>query len=131
MDADIFIPFTFFAFLAAIIIVPIMAKERTKRSAHELISQAMARGQQLEPALIAKLSDNMIAEGNRARATLGKGVILLALGGGITGAAVASDGFHHGLDSGTFAPLIILGSVGLAFIALAIVDYAAKKRDAA
>lgn len=131
MDADIFIPFTFFAFLAAIIIVPIMAKERTKRSAHELISQAMARGQQLEPALIAKLSDNMIAEGNRARATLGKGVILLALGGGITGAAVASDGFHHGLDSGTFAPLIILGSVGLAFIALAIVDYAAKKREAA
>lgn len=131
MEADIFIPFTFFAFVAAIIIVPIMARERTKRSAHDLISQAMARGQQLEPALIAKLSDNMLAEGNRARATLGKGVILLALGGGITGAAVASDGFHHGVDSGTFAPLIILGSVGLAFIALAIVDYAAKKRDAA
>ena len=131
MDSEIFVPFVFFSFLAAIIIVPIMAKERTKRSAHDLISQAMARGQQLEPSLIAKLSDTMIQEGNRARASLGKGVILLALGAGVTGAAIASDGFHHGVDSGTFAPLIILGSVGLAFIALAIVDYAAKKREAA
>ncbi|HRK63456.1 MAG TPA: DUF6249 domain-containing protein [Terricaulis sp.] len=130
MDADIFVPFVFFSFLAAIIIVPIMAKERTKRSAHDLISQALARGQQLEPELITKLSDNMLQEGNRARASLGKGVILLALGGGITGAAVASDGFHHGVDSGTFAPLIILGSVGLAFLALAMFDYATKKKTA-
>jgi hypothetical protein len=130
MEADIFVPFVFFSFLAAIIIAPIMAKERTKRSAHDLISQAVARGQQLEPALIAKLSDNMLQEGNRARASLGKGVILLALGGGVTGAAIASDGFHHGVDSGTFAPLIILGSVGVAFLALAIFDYATKKREA-
>ena len=113
MEADIFVPFVFFAFLAAIIIVPIMAKERTKRSAHELISQALARGQQLEPELITKLSSDMIAEGNRARASLGKGVILLALGGGVTGAAVASDGFNHGIDSGTFAPLIILCGPGV------------------
>lgn len=131
MEADIFVPFVFFTFLAAVIIVPIIAKERTKRSAHDLISQAMARGQQLEPSLIAKLSDTMIAEGNRARASLGKGVILLALGAGITGAALASDGFDHGVHSGTFAPLIILGSVGLAFVALAMFDYASKKREAA
>ena len=30
----------------------VLAKERTKRSAHDLISQAMARGQTLDPALI-------------------------------------------------------------------------------
>jgi len=130
MEADIFVPFVFFSFLAAIIIVPIMAKERTKRSAHDLIAQAMSRGQQLEPSLIAKLSDTMIQEGNRARANFGKGVILLALGGGVTGAAIASDGFHHGVDGGTFAPLIILGAVGIAFLALAMFDYATKKREA-
>jgi hypothetical protein len=130
MDADIFVPFVFFTFLAAVIIVPIMAKERTKRSAYDLVSQAMARGQQLEPELIAKLSDSMLQDANRARASLGKGVILLALGAGITGAAIASDGYTHGVHSGTFAPLIILGSVGLAFLVLAAFDFATKKRDA-
>jgi hypothetical protein len=35
MDADIFVPFVFFAFLGAVILVPVLAKERTKRSAHD------------------------------------------------------------------------------------------------
>src|SRR5262245_65620072 len=95
MEADIFVPFTFFAFLAAIILVPILAKERTKRSAHDLISQAMARGQTLEPALIAKLSENMITEGDRARTSLGNGVILLALAAGFVGSGAVIDGLDH------------------------------------
>lgn len=131
MSSDVFVPFVFFAFLAAIILVPVLSKERTKRSAHELVSQALARGQQLDPTLIGQLSENMLAETDRARSSLGKGVILLALGAGVTGAAIASDGFSHGIDGATFAPLIILGAVGLAFLALAIFDYANKKREAA
>jgi hypothetical protein len=62
MEAEIFVPFVFFGFLAAIILVPTLVKERTKRSAHELISQAMARGQTLEPALVQQLTENMLEE---------------------------------------------------------------------
>ena len=79
MDADLFVPFIFFSFLAAIILVPVLAKERTKRSAHDLISSAMARGQQLEPSLVSQLTQNMLDEGNRARKSLGSAVILLSL----------------------------------------------------
>lgn len=128
MESDFLIPLIFFGFLGAVIIVPALAKERTKRSAHELVGQALQRGQNLDPALVQQLTQNMLDEGNRARKSLGNGVILLALGAGITGAAYATDGFDHGMHSGVWAPAIILGSVGFAFLALAIFDYATKRR---
>jgi hypothetical protein len=132
MDTEIFVPFVFFSFLAAVILVPILAKERTRRSAHDLISQAMARGQTLDPALIAKLSEDMLQEGNRARRSLGSGVILLALAGGFLAAGYVIDGFEHDGDviRGMAVPAVILGTVGVAFLLLAIVDYATKKREA-
>ena len=68
MDAEIFVPFVFFGFLGAIILVPQLAKERTKRSAHDLVSQALARGQNLDPGLVQQLTQNLLDEGNRARA---------------------------------------------------------------
>ena len=129
MDADIFVPFVFFAFLSAVIIVPIMLKERTKRSAHELVGKALERGQTVDPALIQQLTENLATEGNRARKSLGNGVVLVALAGGFAGAAYASDGFGH-LDGGAMVPAIILGSIGLAYLLLAIVDYTMKKRAA-
>lgn len=126
MDVEILIPLSFFLFLASVILVPILAKERTRRSAHDLISQALARGQQIEPALIAKMSEDMIQEGDRARKSLGSAVILLALAGGIVGAAYATGGsdFHHGF----LGPAIVLASVGAAFLFLAIFDYATKRK---
>lgn len=127
MDADIFVPFVFFSFLAAIIIVPIMMKERTKRSAHELVGKAIERGQTVDPSLIQQLTENLATEGNRARKSLGNGVVLMALAAGFAGAAYAADGLGHG-DGGAFIPSIILASVGLAYLLLAVVDYAAKKR---
>lgn len=128
MGPEIFVPFVFFTFLAAVIIVPIMAKEQTKRSAHNLISQAMARGQNLEPALIQELTHSMLDEGNRARKSLGRGVVLLALAGGILGAAFAADG--RLFDGEALAPVIILASVGAAFLILALIDYAGRARAA-
>ena len=127
MDAEIFVPFTFFAFLTSVIVIPIMLKERTKRSAHELVGKALERGQTVDPVLIQQLTENLATEGNRARKSLGNGIILLALAAGFAGAAYAADGFGH-FDSGALVPAIILGSVGLAFLLLAIVDYASKKR---
>ncbi|MCL4716197.1 MAG: hypothetical protein KJZ75_14920 [Hyphomonadaceae bacterium] len=131
MGADVFVPFVFFAFLAAVILVPVLAKERTKRSAHELISQAMSRGQQLEPALVSQLTQNMLDEGNRARKSLGNGVILLSLALGFLGAGVLIDGFDGGdgdVIMGMGVPAVILGSVGAAFLLLAVFDYATRKR---
>jgi len=132
MEADVFVPFVFFAFLAAIILVPVLAKERTKRSAHDLISQAMARGQPLEPSLVSQLTQNMLDEGNRARKSLGSGVILLALAGGFVAAGFVIDGYDHDGDviRGMAVPAVILGTVGVAFLLLAIIDYASKKRNA-
>lgn len=132
MDAEIFVPFTFFAFLAAVILVPVLAKERTKRSAHDLISQAMSRGQALDPTLISQLTQNMLDEGNRARRSLGNGVILLALAGGFTAAGYVIEGF--GADGhafrGMLIPAVILATVGVAFLALAVIDYATQKKNA-
>lgn len=133
MDADIFVPFTFFAFLAAIIIVPILMKERTKRSAHELVARAIDRGQTLDPALVAQLSQNMLQEGDRARKSLGNAVIMLALAAAFVGIAYVSDGWDGGHDahSGILVPAVLFGSLGLAFLLLAIIDYATKKRSPA
>lgn len=132
MDADIFVPFVFFGFLGAVILVPVLAKERTKRSAHELISQAMARGQVLDPTLVAQLSQNILDEGNRGRKSLGNAVVLLALAGGFVAASYVVDGFDPGGDAhrGMLIPAVIMGSVGVAFLLLAIIDYASKKRTA-
>ncbi len=131
MEEGIFIPFVFFGFLAAVILVPVLAKERTKRSAHDLISQALARGQALEPSLVSQLTQNMLDEGNRARKSLGNGVILLSLALGLAAAGLVIDGFDPGGDAhrGMLIPAIIVGTVGLAFLLLAIIDYAAKRRS--
>ena len=128
MEPEIFIPAIFFGFLAAVILVPIMAKERTKRSAHDLISQAMARGQTLEPALIQQLTQNMLEEGNNARKTLGRGVILLALSGGFIAAGYLSGGWDNAHDMAV--PAVIVGALGAAFLVLAILDYATRRREA-
>jgi hypothetical protein len=133
MEADIFVPFVFFSFLAAVILVPTLVKERTKRSAHDLISQAMARGQNVDPELVAQLTQNMLDEGNRARKSLGNGVILIALAIGFLAAGYVIEGYEHDGDviRGMAVPAVILGTVGLAFLLLAIVDYTTRKRTAA
>lgn len=130
MEADIFVPFVFFGFLAAIILVPVLAKERTKRSAHDLVSNALSRGQNLDPALVQQLTQNMLDEGNRARKSLGNGVVLLALAAGFLGAGFVMNGLDADGDA-VYAmgiPAVILASVGGAFLLLAIIDYATKRR---
>ncbi len=129
MGADVFVPFVFFGFLAAVILVPIWLKERTKRSAHALISQAIEKGQPLDPALMRQLTDGVKPQQDRARRTLGSGVILLALAGGFVIGAFALEDFTGAVEGGMMVPAAILGALGTAFILLAIVDYAAKKKD--
>jgi hypothetical protein len=129
MGAEIFVPFTFFAFLAAVILIPIWLKERTKRSAHALISQALEKGQQLDPALMRQLTEGTRPPQDRARRTLGSGIILLALASGFVIGAFALEDFTGAVEKGMMVPAAILGALGTAFILLAIVDYAAKKKE--
>jgi hypothetical protein len=130
MGADVFVPFVFFGFLGAIILVPIWLKERTKRSAHALISQALEKGQQLDPVLMRQLTEGSTKPPkDRARSTLGNGVVLIALAIGFTIGAFAMDDFTGTVEAGMMVPAAILGVLGIAFILLAAVDYAGKKKE--
>ena len=66
---------------------------------------------------------------DRARRTLGSGVILLALAGGFVIGAFALEDFTGAVEGGMMVPAAILGALGTAFMLLAIVDYASKKKD--
>jgi hypothetical protein len=123
---EILIPIVFFGFLAAIILVPIWLRERTKQSAHQLISQALEKGQTLDPAIMRQLTEGVREKQDRPRRTLGSGVVLLALAGGFVASAFFVDGYAH---SGMMVPAVILGALGVAFILLAIIDYATKKKE--
>jgi hypothetical protein len=130
MDEGIFFFLVFFGFLGAIILVPQMAKERTKRSAHDLVSQALARGQTLDSDLVHQLTRNMLEEGNRARKSLGNAVVLLALAGGFVAAGFVMNGLDQDGDAmhAMWIPAVILGSVGVAFLLLSVVDYVTRSR---
>ena len=127
MGPEIVVPFVFFAFLTSVIVIPVMVKERTKRSAHDLIARAIDRGQTLDPALVEQLSENMLQESNRARKSLGSAVVLLALAGAFAGIAFISDGGMT-MNDGALVPAVLLGSLGTAFLVLAIIDYLGKPR---
>lgn len=133
MDEGVFAMFVFFGFLGAVIIVPIWLKERTRQSAHQLISQALEKGQTLDPTLMRQLTEGVRQEGgDKARKTLGSGIVLLSLAGGFTAAAFVMDGFEPtgAAHNGMLIPAVILGALGGAFVLLAIVDYLTKKKDA-
>lgn len=133
MAAEIFVPFIFFGFLAAIILIPIWLRERTRQSAHQLLSQALEKGQTLDPEMLQQLTDGGKARNqpDRPRRTLGSGVVLLALSIGFIGASYLSGDMDPtgNAGSGMLTAATILGALGVAFILLAIVDYSTKKRD--
>src|SRR5690242_7014300 len=89
MDSDAFVPFLFFGFLAAIILVPIYLRERTRQSAHHLIAQALEKGQPIDPSLMRSLTEGQKKPQDKARASLGSGIVLLGLAGGFVGGGFA------------------------------------------
>jgi hypothetical protein len=119
-----------FGLPAAVILGSIWMRERTKQSAHKLISEALARGQTIDPALLTQLAEMRGRPADRARRTLGSGVVLLALAGGFAGASALRGGFDPGgfADEGMLTAALILGALGLAFTILGVFDYATKKK---
>jgi hypothetical protein len=131
MDADVFVPFVFFGFLGAIILVPIWLRERTKQSAHHLLAQALEKGQTLDAATLRQLTDGNKPPKDRARSSLGSGIVLLALAGGFAAAGyfVGDMSGAEEAFNGMMIPAVILGALGIAFVLLAVVDYSTKKKD--
>lgn len=129
MDADVFVPFVFFGFLAAVILVPIWLRERTKQSAHHLLAQALEKGQTLDAATLRTLTEGNKPPKDRARSSLGSGIVLLALAGGFAAAGYFVGGYAEEAFNGMMIPAVILGALGIAFVLLAVVDYSTKKKD--
>ncbi|MBI1250348.1 MAG: hypothetical protein GC189_02620 [Alphaproteobacteria bacterium] len=130
---DIFVPLSFFGFLTAVIVVPIWLRERTRQSAHKLISQAIERGQALDPETIERLTTDPTRgrQHDRPRRTLGTGVILMALALALSGSAFFTGDFDPTGHSfgGQMTGAAILAALGLAFLILAVVDYRSKAAE--
>lgn len=128
MDAEVFVPFTFFLFLGAVILVPIWLKERTRQSTLRLVEQALDKGQPIDPEVLRQLtSPQGRPRPDRARSTLGSGVVLMGLALGFTAGSFMLGGIDDPVR-GMLVPAAILGALGLAFILLAIVDYSSKAK---
>lgn len=126
---EVLIPLVFFGFLAAVILVPIYLREKTRQSAHQVLAQALERGQTLDPALMRELTEANRRSGpkpDQPRRTLGSGVVLLALALGFVGANYASEGDFTG---GMMIAAMILGALAVAFLLLAAVDYMTKQKE--
>lgn len=117
-----------FGLPALVIVFWIRERERTKQSAHKLLSEAMARGQTVDPAVLTQLSQTIDRPADRPRKTLGSAVVMLALAGGFAGAAFFTSDYDPEAHSGMMTVAVILGALGAAFLILALVDYANKKK---
>jgi len=128
----VLIVFIVFGAIAAIVILPFWFRERTKQSAHRLISEAIAKGQNLDPVMMEKLTQSVSQQRQSSpRRTLGSGIVLLALGVAFLGSAYLSHGWDPTggfADDGLVKAALILGCLGIAFTVLAIVDYNSQKK---
>lgn len=123
---EILIPLSFFAFLAAVILVPIWLRHRQRESGYKLIHEAMARGQALDPKMIEQIVQAKDKrDGPRWRRSLGAGVILGAIALGLVGIS-----FTEGWDDGPLKGAVILGALAAAFLILAVIDITTTRTQA-
>ena len=130
---EILVPISFFVFLGAVIVAPIYYRHKARMAQMDLMKQALERGQNLDPQLLEKLYEVEHHKKRPAqpRRSLGAGVVLTFLALGLGGAGFLSNGFDpSGMgENGLYTAALIVGCIGLAYLVLAIVDYASKKKD--
>jgi uncharacterized membrane protein len=117
--------------LVALFVLPTWFKERTKQSAHNLVSQALAKGETLDPKLIERLIDPPERRQDRPRRTLGSAIIMLALAIALVVGSYCAGDFNpvEGEFEGWMFAAGVLGALGLAFLILALVDYSSKSKN--
>jgi Domain of unknown function (DUF6249) len=133
MGPDVLVPFIFFCFLAAVILGPLYLAHKGRLAKIELMKQALERGQNLDPKLLEQLYEveTVKKRPDQPRRSLGAGVVLTFLAVGLGGAGFLSEGFDpSGMsDSGLYVAALIVGCIGMAYMVLAAVDYASKKKN--
>jgi hypothetical protein len=77
MDADVFIPITFFLFLAAVILVPGYLRSKEKERLHETLRVAYEKGQPVPPEMIEALQSNRLRP--QPDRDLRRGIVLLCV----------------------------------------------------
>lgn len=87
----------------------------------------------MEPALISQLTQNSSTRATAPARALATASSCWALAAGFVGAGYVIEGLDADGDAlrDMKIPAVILGTVGLAYLLLAVVDYATKKRNAA
>ena len=77
MDADIFVPITFFLFLALVILVPGYLRSKEKERLHETLRLAYDKGQPVPPEMIEALQSSRVRP--QPDRDLRRGIILLCV----------------------------------------------------
>lgn len=118
MGAEIIVPVSLFAMIAAIVLVPTWFKSRERRDLQETVRHALDKGQELPAELVETIARSTRKPPATAHTDLRTGVIWLAIGAGI-----ATFGMLTGYeDSDALRPLLGLASIpgflGLAFVVL-------------
>ena len=119
--AEILVPMFFFAFLTAVIIVPVIMRSRDRQRLHETLRLAYEKGQPVPPELIDVLQRSATGVDLRTSPDrdLRRAVVLIGVALGLVAMSFAI-GQTHGEDSryGLLAGSAIPGFIGLGYLAL-------------
>ncbi len=122
--AEILVPLGFFAFLTAIIIVPVIMRSRDRALLHETLRIAYEKGQPVPPEMIEMLQRDVRDRSGRIAKTsadrdLRRAVILIGVALGLAAMGCAL-GMTEGAEAfyPTLAAATIPGFIGLGFLVL-------------
>jgi len=119
--AEVVVPLSFFAFLAAIILVPGYLKSKDRGRMHETLRIAYDKGQPVPPELIQAIQSGteISRDVNRSEKDLRAAVILIGLSLGLVAMSFAL-GQTEGAEAqfSTLAAATIPGFIGLGFLVL-------------
>jgi hypothetical protein len=122
MDAELLIPISFFAMIAALAIVPQWLKSKERQRVQETLRAAYERGQPVDPAVIEAMTSDVKANTTPAPfRDVRRGVIFLAVALAFTIVGFVH-GYFEGYDEGAWAWYVAVfpGLVGLAYLILGL-----------
>jgi hypothetical protein len=123
--SHVIVPFVFFSFLAAVIIVPRYFKSRERQQMQQTIRAAIERGQPLPPEMIDAMTRDVRPAPSAGR-DLRIGVVWLAIAGGLIGFGAAMSYFAEEAAYPFLGMAAVPAAIGLAFVVLSIFNRGKK-----